>query len=117
MAVAHAMPRNAHRKRETSAREHAGHAVCRHLSVNKRGNMSISLLQQLATQTLPLNVPDRDKVDEVRVLMRAGLIAAFEVREGRDASRPGTPVVRILAITSEGRRLIERCAPVPQVVV
>lgn len=65
--------------------------------------MSIALLRQIARQQLPLNVSDLDQVDEVRVLVDAGLIAAFEVRELRDS-----PVVRILAITSDGRRLIQR---------
>ncbi|MDM0032182.1 hypothetical protein QTI33_08545 [Variovorax sp. J22P271] len=75
--------------------------------------MPILLLRQLATQLLPMNVSDRDKIDELRVLVQAGLIAALEVREGDDRDRPKIPTVRILAITGDGRRLLQRSAQAP----
>ena len=70
--------------------------------------MSISLLRRVAGQVLPLNVSDHDQVDELRTLMNAGLIAAFQIRTGDDRARPGRPVVRVLAITQDGRRLLQR---------
>jgi hypothetical protein len=70
--------------------------------------MSIARLREVAAQRLPLNVSDDDEVDEIRVLMAAGLIAGM--RLVRPASTDGTPhaMVRVLAITPDGRRLLRR---------
>ena len=72
--------------------------------------MSISLLRQVASLKLPLNVSDHDQVDGLRAQMKAGLIAALQVRGEADPQRPGPPVVRVLAVTGDGRRLLEHCA-------
>ncbi|MGJ7492898.1 hypothetical protein [Variovorax sp. ZT4R33] len=75
--------------------------------------MSIARLRQVARQKLPLNVSDDDEVDELRVLMAAGLIAALPLRvplapEEENAAR--VHMVRVLAITPDGRRLLARNA-------
>lgn len=74
--------------------------------------MSIATLQQVARQRLPLNVSDDDQVDELRVLMAAGLIAALPLRAPPkgDGGSAGPPMVRVLAITPDGRRLLESSA-------
>ena len=81
--------------------------------------MSIARLRQVAQQKLPLNVWDIDEVDELRVLMAAGLIAGLRLRAAFDAdsNASGAPMVRVLAITPDGRRLLQRSSaaamPVP----
>jgi hypothetical protein len=71
--------------------------------------MLLNKLRQVAQQRLPLNVSERDAVDELRVLMTAGLVAALQVRSvADDGSR--TTSIRVLAITPDGRRLLQRSA-------
>ncbi|RYF73690.1 MAG: hypothetical protein EOO22_08475 [Comamonadaceae bacterium] len=72
--------------------------------------MSISRLREVAGQKLPLNVFDADELDELRVLMEAGLIVALRVRVPSDHDG-GTSlqIIRVLAITPDGRRLLARC--------
>lgn len=73
--------------------------------------MSIARLEQVARQKLPLNISDADEVDELRVLMAEGLIAALPVRApAHDGSAAGRRMVRVLAITPDGRRLLQRSA-------
>lgn len=74
--------------------------------------MSISLLRKVAASRLPLNVSDTDQVDELIVLMQAGLIAALRVRDESDRSTQGRRIVRILAVTQDGRRLLCRAEAV-----
>jgi hypothetical protein len=79
--------------------------------------MSIPRLRQVAQQRLPLNVSDDDEVDELRVLMAAGLIAGWRVA---GAARPdGAPstTIRVLAITPVGRRLLQRLGTNPPAAV
>lgn len=71
--------------------------------------MSIARLQQVAAQRLPFNVSDFDEVDEVHVLMAAGLIAGMRMRVPTVPDGPKNPMVRVLAITPDGRRLLQRC--------
>ena len=71
--------------------------------------MSIAKLQYVAAQRLPFNVSDSDEVDEVRVLMAAGLIAGLRMRVASMCDGPTGPLVRVLAITPDGRRLLRRC--------
>lgn len=82
--------------------------------------MTIARLRQISRLPLPVDVSDDDEVDELRVLMAAGLIAALYIKvpqaplgTGDDACcRPvASRMVRILAITSDGRRLLERVDP------
>ena len=78
--------------------------------------MSIAKLRQIARQRLPYNVSDDDEVDELRVLMAAGLITGLSLKvppvphgRGDDRYCPvASRVIRVLAITSEGRRLLRR---------
>jgi hypothetical protein len=72
--------------------------------------MSIARLQQVATQRLPFNVSEFDEVDEVHVLMAAGLIAGMRMRVAIEPDGPTSPLVRVLAITPDGRRLLRRCS-------
>jgi len=74
--------------------------------------MSIARLRHVAAQQLPLNVSDFDEVDEVRVLMSAGLIAGLRLRVAAEPDGPTSPMVRVLAITPDGRRLLRRCSAV-----
>ena len=79
--------------------------------------MSIAKLRQIARLRLPYNVSDDDEVDELRVLMAAGLITGLSLKvppvprgRGDDRYCPvASRVIRILAITPEGRRLLQRC--------
>jgi hypothetical protein len=71
--------------------------------------MSIAKLQYVAAQRLPFNVSDFGEVDEVRVLMAAGLIAGLRMRVAAVRDGPTSPMVRVLAITPDGRRLLRRC--------
>ncbi|RYY92552.1 MAG: hypothetical protein EOO24_28795 [Comamonadaceae bacterium] len=71
--------------------------------------MSIERLRQVAEQKLPVNVSDAYEVDEVQVLMTAGLIAGWRLRVDEDGAR--TPwAFRVLAITPAGRQLLRRSA-------
>lgn len=70
--------------------------------------MSIFLLQKIAGQRLPLNVHDKDQMVKLRVLMEAGLIAAFQVRSASNLEGVETSMIRILAVTCDGRRLLHR---------
>ncbi|MBB1600468.1 hypothetical protein [Variovorax sp. UMC13] len=71
--------------------------------------MSIARLRQVAGRKLPFNVSDFDEVDEVRALMTAGLIAGLRVRSPAQPNGASSPMVRVLAITADGYRLLRRC--------
>lgn len=75
--------------------------------------MSIARLRQVAAQKLPIDVRDEDEIDELRVLMAAGLIAGLQLRHCKDPGDPPTPIVRVLAITPDGRRLLRRSSAQP----
>ena len=80
--------------------------------------MSIEKLRQLAGLDIPFNANDDDEIDELRVLMAAGLIAGLTLRV--PAGVDGGPdraarVIRVLAITPEGRRLLQRSGAAPGV--
>lgn len=70
--------------------------------------MSIARLKQVAQAKLPLNVSDSEAIPELRVLMAAGLIAALRLRAANEPGGDAAPVVRVLAITPDGRRLLSR---------
>lgn len=70
--------------------------------------MSIELLRQVAAQKLPVDCFDEDIRDGLLVLRSAGLIAALTLRTQANGRNPGTVLVRVLAVTPEGRRLLER---------
>jgi hypothetical protein len=80
--------------------------------------MSIAKLKQIARLDLPHNVSNDDEIDELRVLMAAGLITGLSLRipkawhsvGGSSDPRGMFDVVRILAITPDGRRLLRRHA-------
>ena len=69
--------------------------------------MSLSRLRQVAGARLPLNVSDSEAIPELHVLMSAGLIAALRVRAQAEPGG-GMPMVRVLAITPDGWRLLRR---------
>lgn len=71
--------------------------------------MSIARLKEVAARKLPFNICDFDEVDEVRVLMTAGLVAGLRMRVATEPDGPTSPIVRVLAITPDGRRLLRRC--------
>ncbi|MGI4778832.1 MAG: hypothetical protein ACRYGA_12050 [Janthinobacterium lividum] len=70
--------------------------------------MSIELLEHMAAQTLPLDCLDDEQRDGLLVLRSAGLIAALLVRTPATEEPAGPIVVRVLAITPAGRRLLRR---------
>lgn len=70
--------------------------------------MSISRLRQVAGARLPLNVSDREAIPELHVLMSEGLIAALRVRLEAEPGGGCMPMVRVLAITPDGWRLLRR---------
>lgn len=70
--------------------------------------MSISKLKQVAQAKLPMNVSDSEALPELRVLMSAGLIAALRLRVAKEPGGDSMPMVRVLAITPDGRRLLKR---------
>lgn len=70
--------------------------------------MSIARLRQIAEQKLPLNVSGDDEVDELRVLMAAGLIAGLRLRVAAGPDGCDGLMVRVLAITPDGHRLLRR---------
>jgi len=71
--------------------------------------MSIARLREVARHKLPLNISDVDEVDELRVLMAAGLLVALRVRTpSDDGEGAGVTMIRVLAITAAGRRLLAR---------
>jgi hypothetical protein len=72
--------------------------------------MSIARLREVAAQRLPLNVSDEDEVDELRVLMAAGLIAGLRLVGAASPDGARHLMVRVLAITPDGRRLLKRTA-------
>lgn len=72
--------------------------------------MSIEVLQQMAARRLPLDCTDDDLRDHLLVLRSAGLIAAFALRLPRDAKAPCLRIMRVLAITPDGRRLLRKVA-------
>lgn len=71
--------------------------------------MSIDRLKQVAARKLPITICDFDEADEIHVLMAAGLIAGLRMRMSHEADGPTGPMVRVLAITPDGRRLLRRC--------
>lgn len=71
--------------------------------------MSIARLRQVAARKLPFNVSDFDEVEELRALMTAGLIAGLRVRISAAPDGASSPMVRVLAITPDGYRLLRRC--------
>ena len=76
--------------------------------------MSISCLREVARQKLPLNISDADQVDEARVLMAAGLLVALRVRiPAEDGAGTGVAMIRVLAITAAGRRLLDGAPDIP----
>jgi len=71
--------------------------------------MSIARLREVARHKLPLNISDVDQIDELRVLMAAGLLVALRVRTpSDDGEGAGVTTIRVLAITAAGRRLLAR---------
>jgi hypothetical protein len=71
--------------------------------------MSIARLREVARHKLPLNISDVDQIDELRVLMAAGLLVALRVRTASDdGAGAGAAMIRVLAITAAGRRLLAR---------
>lgn len=60
----------------------------------------------MAEAQLPLNVSDGDAIDELRVLVAAGLVAALRLRTEAGPGGTSVPMVRVLAITPDGRRLL-----------
>lgn len=69
--------------------------------------MSIARLQSLAGRQMPFNALDEFEIDELRVLVAAGLIAALRLcMAGKDGR--SVPMVRVLAITPAGRQLLRR---------
>lgn len=70
--------------------------------------MSIARLALIAAQKLPLNVSDEHEIDELRVLMAAGLIAGLHLRSGAEPGLPARRSVLVLAITPDGLRLLRR---------
>lgn len=75
--------------------------------------MSIELLEHMAAQTLPLDCVDDDQRDDLLVLRSAGLIAALLLRQPAAGEPDGPVVVRVLAITPQGRRLLRRARAAP----
>ena len=96
------------------------HADCRiaerHIPHAEEPIMSIAKLRQIARLPLPFDASDEDDVDELRVLMAAGLITGLALTvpltpRGRGGGREGpltSHVIRVLAITPDGRRLLRR---------
>ena len=70
--------------------------------------MSIELLERMAAQKLPLDCVDDEQRDGLLVLRSAGLIAALLLRRSAVGQPAGPVVVRVLAITPDGRRLLQR---------
>lgn len=70
--------------------------------------MSIELLERMAAQKLPLNCFDDEQRDGLLVLRAAGLIAALLLRMPATQGPTGPVLVRVLAITPEGWRLLRR---------
>jgi len=68
------------------------------------------MLRMVADQRLPVDVSDPDDVDELLVLMSAGLVAALRVRRAVETHTREALIVRVLAITPDGRRLLRRSA-------
>ncbi|MDA8447395.1 hypothetical protein [Paracidovorax valerianellae] len=68
--------------------------------------MSLAFLRQLAAQPLPLNISDRDGIENVQRLRAAGLIAALVLRLPHPDGTRGRTIARVLAITGEGRRVL-----------
>lgn len=64
--------------------------------------MPMELLRELATQTLPLEVPEQNDADKLRVLCAAGLVAAFLPPTDPLRDRIHKPATA-LAITTKGR--------------
>lgn len=66
--------------------------------------MCLSLLNQLNSQRLPADLTAVDEIDRGLLLREAGLVAALRLQ------RPDTPspgmVLRVLAITERGRRVL-----------
>jgi hypothetical protein len=71
--------------------------------------MSIARLKQVAARKLPFNVSDFDEVEEVKALIAAGLIAGLRVRGSAAPDGASHRMVRVLAITPVGYRLLQRC--------
>jgi len=76
--------------------------------------MSLSRLRDVARNKLPLNIADVDEIDELRVLIAAGLLVGLRVRgpTGEDG-HAGPLMIRVLAITGAGRRLLARSGEDP----
>lgn len=70
--------------------------------------MSIELLERMAAQKLPLDCVDEGQRDGLLVLRAAGLIAALLLRLPAVGQPAGPLIVRVLAITPDGRRLLQR---------
>lgn len=63
--------------------------------------MDIKLLKDLKVSSLPISFDDRTTVEQVRVLVATGMVAAM-------MSSPGSrkPFARVLAITKDGHALL-----------
>ncbi len=65
--------------------------------------MSMELLRELAQTSLPCTVTQAHEIDRLRVLRAAGHIAALLPAPGSNSQ-----LGRVLAITGEGRKALER---------
>lgn len=78
------------------------------LAPTPRSRMSIELLRQVSAQKLPVDCSDDEIRDGLLVLRSAGLIAAFTVRKQVNGQASSAVLVRVLAVTPAGWRLLER---------
>jgi hypothetical protein len=68
--------------------------------------MSIAKLKEIAQQPLPFNVSDQDEMDEIRVLIAAGLIVGLRLRAAVKTDGSISMMFRVLAVTPKGRHLL-----------
>ncbi|RZA28713.1 MAG: hypothetical protein EOP02_06605 [Proteobacteria bacterium] len=68
--------------------------------------MSIAKLREVAQQPLPFNVSDQDEMDEIRVLIAAGLIVGLRLRFAVETYRNTFMMFQVLAVTPKGRHVL-----------
>ena len=73
--------------------------------------MCLSLLEQLNQSPLPADLTSEDEIDRGLLLREAGLVAALRLH-GAQGCGNGL-VLRVLAVTGRGRRVLRACRREP----
>jgi hypothetical protein len=86
-----------------------GHAACSSEAKDWRKAMALEILRQVTMRSMPFDIREGDRDYNAMLLLRAaGLVAGLLVKESAGEARSThSPVLRVLAVTSKGRRALE----------